>query len=460
MPRPGPRTPWRRSNGRRHQSRHPGRASHTRPRAAPSAVGLARPRVRARRERPPARQRRPVGRQAELLRREGLRQPSGVPLAVPPEGSSRRHRRPTRLALVGGTGRHEALEGGRRRADRAVPRQPRRGRGLRRRRRLHPRRRDRDARRRLPRIPDRRRHPVLGGRPHGFEDPTAQAAGPRGDRGPAQELPLLQGQGCRGGLQERQPAAALRLREGQDPQPPHYRRVPPAPASGRGGGQAGPRDVAAAERPGVVMEVILTSDVEKLGLKGEVVDVKRGYARNYLLPRKLAEVATPGRVAEIRRIDEERARHEARSAEQAAGIADTLTKTVLRFEVKAGPTGALFGSVTPTDIAEELWRTRKIRVDRRKIDLDVIKRIGRFSIPVHVFEGVTAEVKTMVVPEGGELPPEEELAALEAAERAEAEAAEAAHAEALRETEAAMAAEDELLATAEDEADEGVDAGA
>jgi large subunit ribosomal protein L9 len=199
------------------------------------------------------------------------------------------------------------------------------------------------------------------------------------------------------------------------------------------------------------MEVILTSDVEKLGLKGEVVDVKRGYARNYLLPRRLAEVATPGRIAEIRRIDEERARHEARSADQAAEIAATLTKTVLRFEVKAGPTGALFGSVTPTDIAEELWRTRKIRVDRRKIDLDVIKRIGRFSIPVHVFEGVTAEVKTMVVPEGGELPPEEELAALEAAERAEAEAAEAAHAEALRETEAAIAEEDALRAVTVDE---------
>ena len=59
------------------------------------------------------------------------------------------------------------------------------------------------------------------------------------------------------------------------------------------------------------MEVILRSDVEKLGLKGDVVDVKRGYARNYLLPRQLAEVATPGRIAEIRRIEEERARHEA-----------------------------------------------------------------------------------------------------------------------------------------------------
>jgi large subunit ribosomal protein L9 len=192
------------------------------------------------------------------------------------------------------------------------------------------------------------------------------------------------------------------------------------------------------------MEVILTSDVEKLGLKGEVVDVKRGYARNFLLPRRLAEAATPGRVAEIKRIDEERARHEARSAEHAAEIAATLQKTVLRFEVKAGPTGALFGSVTPTDITEELWRTRKIRVDRRKVDLDGIKRIGRYSIPIHVFEGVTAEVKTLVVPEGGELPPEEELEALEAAERAEEQAAAEAHDDALRATEEAFA-EDVLV---------------
>ena len=198
------------------------------------------------------------------------------------------------------------------------------------------------------------------------------------------------------------------------------------------------------------MEVILTHDVDKLGLKGDVVDVKRGYARNYLLPRRLAEVATAGRVAEVRRIESERARHEARTGEQAAEIAATLTKTVLRFEVKAGPTGALFGSVTPTDIAEELWRTRKIRIDRRKIELDVIKRIGRYSVPVRVFEEVTAEVKTLVVPEGGELPPEEELAALEAAERAEAEETRAAHEEAVRETEAALAAEEELQA-AEDE---------
>jgi len=174
------------------------------------------------------------------------------------------------------------------------------------------------------------------------------------------------------------------------------------------------------------MEIILLKDVEKVGLRGEVVNVARGYARNYLLPRKLAEVATPGRVAEVKRIDAERARHEARSSEQAAEVAATLGKTVLRFDVKAGPTGSLFGSVTSTDIADEIWRTRKIRVDRRKIGVDTIKRIGRYSITIDVFEGVTADLKLLVVPEGGELPPEEELAAMEAAEAAAAAAAAAA----------------------------------
>jgi large subunit ribosomal protein L9 len=189
------------------------------------------------------------------------------------------------------------------------------------------------------------------------------------------------------------------------------------------------------------MEVILLSDVDKLGLRGEVVNVARGYARNFLLPRRLAEPATPGRVAELKRLDDQRARHEARTAEQAEQVADVLRKTVLSFEVKAGPTGALFGSVTTTDIADELWRTRKIRVDRKKIETDSIRRIGRYAIPVHVFEDVTAEVKTLVVPEGGELPPEEELAAMEAAEAEAAAAAEAEAAAQQAEAEEVLAAE-------------------
>ena len=102
-----------------------------------------------------------------------------------------------------------------------------------------------------------------------------------------------------------------------------------------------------------------------------------------------------------------------------------LEKVVFRFEVKAGPTGSLFGSVTPTQIADELWRTRKIRVDRRKIEIDAIKRIGRYDVPIELFQDVRADVSTQVVPEGGELPSDEELAAMEAEERAEQQEAEA-----------------------------------
>jgi large subunit ribosomal protein L9 len=206
------------------------------------------------------------------------------------------------------------------------------------------------------------------------------------------------------------------------------------------------------------MEVILLSDVDKVGLRGEVVNVANGYARNFLLPRRLAERATPAKVAELNRRDEQRARHEARSVEHAREIADVLGKTVLRFEVKAGPTGALFGSVTSTDIADEIWRTRKVRVDRRKIELhDPIKRIGRYSVPIEVFQDVDVEVKTLVVPEGGELPPEEELEALAAAEAAEAAAA--AEESAVAHEEAEVAIEEAVVEEVpEDAFDRAVDA--
>lgn len=159
------------------------------------------------------------------------------------------------------------------------------------------------------------------------------------------------------------------------------------------------------------MQVILLQDVDKLGLRGDVVDVARGYARNFLLPRKLAESATPGRLAHLERRDSVRARHEAKTFGEARELADNLTGTEIRFDVKAGPTGALFGSVTPTNIADELWRTKKIRVDRRKIELaEPIRRIGRYEVPIELFADVRVELRTLVVPEGGELPPESEEA--------------------------------------------------
>ena len=206
------------------------------------------------------------------------------------------------------------------------------------------------------------------------------------------------------------------------------------------------------------MEVILRQDVEKVGLRGEVVDVTAGFARNYLLPRKLAETATPAKVAELRKHEDKRARQEAQSFEQAQELVQRLEGTELRFDVQAGETGTLFGSVTATDITERVWETQKIRLDRRKLELpESIKRIGRHQVPVELFADVTATLRLAIVPEGGELPPQEELDAIAAEEaRAEAEAqagAEAEHEQAEAEIEAVVLEEEAEPEAAEAEAE-------
>ena len=169
------------------------------------------------------------------------------------------------------------------------------------------------------------------------------------------------------------------------------------------------------------MQLILLQDVENVGLRGDVVDVARGYGRNFLLPRRLAEEATPARLGELEKRESHRARHEAATTDQAGEIQKVLEQAELRFEMKAGPSGSLFGSVTATDIADELWEKHKVRVDRRKIELpQPIKQVGRYAIAVNIFEDVQAEVATLVVPEGGELPAAEPEAAVEEPEVEEA----------------------------------------
>jgi large subunit ribosomal protein L9 len=222
------------------------------------------------------------------------------------------------------------------------------------------------------------------------------------------------------------------------------------------------------------VDVILRRDIDKVGLRGEVVSVARGYARNFLFPRGLADEATPARVSEIHKVEERRARHEAKTFDDAQSVAERLGKVELRFDVKAGPTGSLFGSVTPTDIADELWERHKVRVDRRKIGGDPIKRIGRYQVPIELFQDVTVDVRTLVIPEGGELPPEEELEALEALDQAEQTQPEEKHELDLDELDAAAAAQDAVLIEsgelqpssadvegelADDEFDRAVDAG-
>ena len=146
-------------------------------------------------------------------------------------------------------------------------------------------------------------------------------------------------------------------------------------------------------------QAILLQDVEKLGRKGDVVQVASGHLRNYLAPRKLAEAATDARVAEVQRQAEQRAKHEAQSDEQAREMAHVLNRTVLTIKRRAGMEDKLYGSVTSTDISDAVWKARKIRIDRRKVDMDdAIKALGSYKVGVTVWGDVTALIKVMVVP--------------------------------------------------------------
>ena len=148
------------------------------------------------------------------------------------------------------------------------------------------------------------------------------------------------------------------------------------------------------------MEVILLQDVDSLGEKGTLANVSKGYARNFLLPKGLAEVATPGKIAEFRRREEERKHHEQRVTEQAVESASTLTRTVLTIPAHAGEGERLYGSVTAADVADAIWEARKLRVDKRKVHLEEpIKSLGTYMIDIELAEGVTVSIKTMVVPE-------------------------------------------------------------
>lgn len=148
------------------------------------------------------------------------------------------------------------------------------------------------------------------------------------------------------------------------------------------------------------MNVILLHDVPDLGAKGSVANVSAGYARNYLIPKGLAEVGSPGKLAEFRRREEERKSRDARMAAQAEDVTTTLNRTVLTIEAKAGEGDRLFGSVTAADVAAAIWDARRIRVEKKHVHLhEPIKSVGSHMVEVEVADGFVATVKTIVVPE-------------------------------------------------------------
>ena len=148
------------------------------------------------------------------------------------------------------------------------------------------------------------------------------------------------------------------------------------------------------------MEVILREHVDNLGRRGEIVKVADGYARNYLLPRKLALLATDGNKKQIER---ERAKFDVKELEEqkvAQAVADRMASVEIEIARKVGETEALYGSVTSSDIAEAL-AAKGFELDRRKLQLhEPIKKLGEYDVPVKLHRDVTVQLKVRVVAEG------------------------------------------------------------
>jgi large subunit ribosomal protein L9 len=147
------------------------------------------------------------------------------------------------------------------------------------------------------------------------------------------------------------------------------------------------------------MQVILKEDVDKIGQRGDIVEVSRGYVRNFLVPRRLAEVATPSKLEEARRRMEEAEERNRRMAERATDVAKILNKSVITIEARTGEDERLFGSVTAANVADAIEQARGIHLDRRRIRLEEpIRALGTHQVPVQVHGDVEASVKVIVVP--------------------------------------------------------------
>ncbi|NLC11157.1 MAG: 50S ribosomal protein L9 [Firmicutes bacterium] len=147
------------------------------------------------------------------------------------------------------------------------------------------------------------------------------------------------------------------------------------------------------------MKVILLQEVPKLGSAGDVVNVADGYARNYLIPRKMAEAATQSRLKELAQRQEKQERIEQQNLAQAQNAASKMKDLTLKIKAKAGEGGRLFGSITNADIADLLGK-EGFTVDKKKIDLEEpIKSVGDFVVNIKLHREVTVPVKIQVEPE-------------------------------------------------------------
>lgn len=148
------------------------------------------------------------------------------------------------------------------------------------------------------------------------------------------------------------------------------------------------------------MKVILLKDVENLGKEGDVVEVRRGYARNFLFPRKLAVEATSGNISQIEALRRRRAMRERKELEEAKALNTRLDNLVLEFSKKAGETGKLYGSLTSKEIAERISKELGREFDRKYIELEEpIKDVGEHRVKVNLGRGVVATIVVKILPE-------------------------------------------------------------
>lgn len=166
------------------------------------------------------------------------------------------------------------------------------------------------------------------------------------------------------------------------------------------------------------MEVLLIEDVDNLGYAGDVKRVAPGFGRNYLIPHRLAVLATPGSLKQAETIRKAAEKRRAQQMEDAKAIANQLRDLTLLFERRAGETGKLYGSVTSTDIAEAIYDRTGIEIDRRKIALaEPLRQLGEHTVTVKIVIDLSVDIKAEVLPEGGIM--ERERAAAQATEQEE-----------------------------------------
>jgi large subunit ribosomal protein L9 len=170
------------------------------------------------------------------------------------------------------------------------------------------------------------------------------------------------------------------------------------------------------------MKVLLLKDVYKLGHAGDVKKVADGYARNFLIPQRLATLATVAAVKQAENLRSNAAIARAKANEELSGVAEKLNALTLTFAVKAGETGKLYGSVTPAQIAEEIQRVSGLEVDRRNVGHQPLREIGEFKIPVRLTTDLIPNVKVILHREGEVLKTQAPAAPAAEAEAAPVEA--------------------------------------